>query len=857
MERFTWNNLDSGFIKEILRASDHTDDFEDMIQAAQDDKDILISMMNTICDYPDKKFIMNFRAIIEQNLLKNYPEEIKKICKILKIDGSNYNMKQAKLTKKALSSSLIGAYIGAILEIAGMDVEYNEFSKFRYTVSLNMAETQTEEIPLYDFQQDAVNKMREHFLKKDAASGLLIMPTGSGKSRTATYFLIREMISRGYQILWIAHRYMLLDQAADCFYNFAGLAKIENPVIKNYRISCISGEHLSIKSANKDEIVIASINSICRSKEHLRRILGKKVMIVVDEAHHTFAPTYQEVIRYIRKTKPDTKLLGLTATPVRGNEKDSKSLLQLYDNHIVYDIPMGELITKGILADPKFIRIETEEDFEPIISIDEEKMIKRYGELPESLVNKIASSNTRNAIIIKEYLDHKADYGKTLIFAMNVLHCRFLYEELSKHHIKCGHIYSGKEGNATIINDFKENRIDVLINVNIMTEGTDVPDIQTIFLTRPTQSEGLLMQMIGRGMRGIQAKGTESVNIVDFHDKWHIFNKWLNPEWVISDEKEEPKPKSNSERNSDYVSYEWKMCQEIYQALVFQAAEYGRNVSLPLAWYSLIDEEGEIYRMLLFEDQIDGILKMMKDKSLWKDNLEITAKDILDQYFAGFVHAPSERDIELLMDNVRTLEIPPQRNALAHRRKIDPYYVVKRAEEEARDVFELIDEVYQQYDITKDIYGSKEHYAMQVCRAKVYQRRSNIIGLKVEELPVELIPFDRAPYYDLQRLVQVVKDEMFDGTYAGISSIEWTDKSYKTYYGVYYGDDSSIRINSILNSKDVPEEVVKFVIYHELLHRDNMSHDTGFRFEEHKYPNWENCEHFLYGNMGLFDIEEW
>ena len=70
-----------------------------------------------------------------------------------------------------------------------------------------------------------------------------------------------------------------------------------------------------------------------------------------------------------------------------------------------------------------------------------------------------------------------------------------------------------------------------------MTEGMDVPDIQTVILTRPTQSEGLLMQCIGRGMRGHKAdKGTENVNIIDFHGKWSVFKKWLNPEWLIADE---------------------------------------------------------------------------------------------------------------------------------------------------------------------------------------------------------------------------------------------------------------------------------------------------------------------------------
>ena len=80
------------------------------------------------------------------------------------------------------------------------------------------------------------------------------------------------------------------------------------------------------------------------------------------------------------------------------------------------------------------------------------------------------------------------------------------------------------------------------------------------------------------------------------------------------------------------------------------------------------------------------------------------------------------------------------------------------------------------------------------------------------------------------------------------------------YYGLHTktGDgEHHIKINQILNSKSVPEEVVTYVIYHELLHRDNMSHNKEFREEEHKYPDYEECEYFLDGHMYEFDIYEW
>ncbi len=854
--KFSWNNFDVTFLKEIISATDDVEDKE--LYLATDDKDAIISCVNEICDYPDQKFVMQYRQIIEQQVLIYYPKEVKKICKANNITDRSFNEKQSKMCQKKMSGTMANAYCAALLNISGLEIRDYEYSNFRYTRSLNMSETKIEDVPLYDFQKKAVEALKHHFISLDKTAGMLVMPTGSGKSRTATYFLIKEMVSRGYQVIWLAHRHMLLDQAADCFYRFAGLSKIENPGIRNYRISCISGEHLRVSQVDKHEVIVASISSICRNKDHLRRILSKKVMIVVDEAHHTFAPTYQETIRFIKKCRKDVKLLGLTATPVRANEVDSQALLKLYDNNIVYSEAMSDLIAKGILASPEFIRRETGENFEAVISIDEEKLIRRYGELPETLVNKIALSNVRNELIINEYMNHKDQYGKTLIFALNILHCRFLYEELKRRGVKCDYIYSGLEGNSSTINAFKNGEIDVLINVNIMTEGTDVPDIQTVFLTRPTQSEGFLMQMIGRGLRGKEAGGTERAYIVDFHDTWSVFNKWLNPQWLIDDEIVVDGVEKNPEhKRYTYQEYEWQMCQDIYKSIVYENAEIDREVMLPVGWYSLIDSDGEIVRMLFFENQMEGILNMMKDKNVWKEDLSFTAQDAIDKYFTGFCEKPSIYELGLLMDNTRYNEEPPARYLLANRKSIEPLYVVEKAETEGLDLFALAGETYDNFDIVRDLYPSREAYISKVCNVKIYRNTKVILGQKVEELPLELIPFDRTPAYNLDQLVQEVKDEMFGGSFDGIGKIVWTDKAYKQFYGRHWLDTHDIEINQVLNSKDVNREVVKFVIYHELLHRDNRYHNAAFREEEHKYPNWSEWEHFLADNMNKFDIREW
>ena len=107
---------------------------------------------------------------------------------------------------------------------------------------------------------------------------------------------------------------------------------------------------------------------------------------------------------------------------------------------------------------------------------------------------------------------------------------------------------------------------------------------------------------------------TETVNIVDFHDQWDVFNKWLDPQWLIEEELVEPDEKVYEKKKREMVSYEWKACKALYRALRINAAESNCTVAVPAGWYTLIDEYGESTRMLVFEDQLAGLNRMMKDK---------------------------------------------------------------------------------------------------------------------------------------------------------------------------------------------------------------------------------------------------
>lgn len=268
--KFTWETFDTSFLRSIIDAAD-VEDKE--LYLRTEDKESIVGCVNSICDYPDKRFIYDYRNIIDNELLPNYEKQVAEICKALKITERSRNGRLTALSKKKTTDTLVNAYEAALLSISGLIVQPQEYSNFRYTKTLDMKATKVEEVALYDFQEEAVKKLKEHFIDRDMMEGMLVMPTGAGKSRTSTYFLIKEMISRGYQIIWLAHRHMLIDQAADCFYRFAGLSKIVNPNIKDYRLSCVSGEHLRMSQIDKHEVIVASVSSVYRNRKHLRRVL--------------------------------------------------------------------------------------------------------------------------------------------------------------------------------------------------------------------------------------------------------------------------------------------------------------------------------------------------------------------------------------------------------------------------------------------------------------------------------------------------------------------------------------------------------------------------------------------------------
>lgn len=407
----------------------------------------------------------------------------------------------------------------------------------------------------YEHQKNAMACL-DIINKEKAYSTLVVLPTGGGKTYTASMWLLKNAIDRKKKILWIAHRQMLLEQAAESFQKFAYAEVIPHISSFHFRIVTGASSHeRTIHIRPTDQLLIVSKDSIGRNLQRLDAWMAgeDEIYMIVDEAHHSTAKTYRKVISYVKEKVPNVKLIGLTATPFRTAEEEQGLLAKIYtdgvqngqavhgDIGITYQIGLKELINRRILSKPVFESYYTDEFYGKELGLKAWESIQHLDMIPDDLAEKMAESTARNKLIVETYQANQEKYGQTILFAVSVEHAIQLTAQFRKAGIAADYVVSSikdmitgvtlcREENEKKINAYRVGDLQVLINVNILTEGVDLPKTQTVFLTRPTVSTILMTQMIGRALRGTAAGGTANAYIVSFIDAWDEHIAWVNPE---------------------------------------------------------------------------------------------------------------------------------------------------------------------------------------------------------------------------------------------------------------------------------------------------------------------------------------
>jgi RecG-like helicase len=192
----------------------------------------LSAQMSRFCNEPDIAFVRTFRKEIEKYIFCN-EHYLKNICsKLISVNYAGINSDSIdsmynSIVSLEMNKTIAMMYL-TILQNIGLSIEDNEINSFFVNKKkMNLSDIMPSDISLEYYQKEAISYLREFYNNKNA--GLLVMPTGSGKTRTAVYFLLRYVISQGYQVIWLAHRSLLLQQTAETFYKNASLLKLAEP----------------------------------------------------------------------------------------------------------------------------------------------------------------------------------------------------------------------------------------------------------------------------------------------------------------------------------------------------------------------------------------------------------------------------------------------------------------------------------------------------------------------------------------------------------------------------------------------------------------------------------------------------
>ena len=332
---------------------------------------------------------------------------------------------------------------------------------------------------LRPYQVECVSKIEESFLEFNRV--LVTLFTGAGKTIIFSE-IANKYIKNGKKVLVLAHREELLDQAADKMMKFHG---VDFTLIK-------SGKEYD----ESKMFQIGSVQSLCKEDRLNKFDKDYYGLIIVDEAHHCMADTYQVIFKYFKSAK----VLGVTATP---NRSDGKKLAKFFEA-TAYEYKMEDGIRDGWLST---VIMRTGN-----VNIDLSKVRTVAGDF---IINELDDAITREFNKISKYIKSKLEHRKRiLIFTPRIASAEVLAEVLKRDGLNAEFVSGASKNRKEITEKFKSGEIRIICNSMLYTEGFDCPEVDCIINLRPTQSKGLFTQMLGRGTR--ICDGKENILYVDF-----------------------------------------------------------------------------------------------------------------------------------------------------------------------------------------------------------------------------------------------------------------------------------------------------------------------------------------------------
>lgn len=417
----------------------------------------------------------------------------------------------------------------------------------------------------HDVQKKALEAL-DLARKEGKNRGLVVLATGLGK----TFLSIFDAKLLGAKrILFIVHVDHILKQTKNSF------EKVMPERVDD--MGFFTGKE---KTYQGKDIIFSTIQTINKESNLSQFSADYFDYIIIDESHHTAAPSYRKVVDYFTPKF----FLGLTATPDR---MDAKDILEFYDNNLIFEMGQSEAIRQGYLASLNYKGFKDNVDYSNIYYNG-----FRYdiGDLNKNLM-----IERRDKAVIDKFKE-LAINKKTIGFCVSIDHADWCAEQFRAAGIDAVSIHSKIEDKNTngayqsaseIIDAFDKGKHQVAFVVDMLNEGIDIPDVECLLMLRPTESTAILTQQIGRGLR--IADNKDEILVLDFIGNYQTAPMILTSLGIknISDFKEDKK------KGVYYYENDGKMVEfqsEVVDIFRFMLSKSSRDVR-----GELISEEWKVY----------------------------------------------------------------------------------------------------------------------------------------------------------------------------------------------------------------------------------------------------------------------
>ncbi|RLV92657.1 GPI-anchor transamidase [Spathaspora sp. JA1] len=342
----------------------------------------------------------------------------------------------------------------------------------------------TKPLTLRDYQQDAVTSILDTINNGYRRIGVVIA-TGGGKTVVFSHLipLLKPFTpQRGNKVLVLVHTQELVAQATHKIRSINSDLNVQVEMRNQY-------------ASPEADVVVASVHSLARGDRLNRFTAGDFKAIIVDECHHAIASTWMKIFKYFNADSADSEVyvIGFTATFKRG---DNAALSSVFDK-IAYERTLETMIKNRELSDIDVSTIVIKQDLSKL------KVSRGDYDTRELSIAMRSHENIKRLAAGYLELQKLSKVKRTLIFCVDIQHCVDVCDHLQGLKINAQYVTgeTNKIDRDLIVDDFNDGKVEVLCNVRVFTEGTDIPAIDSIILARPTMSETLKFQMVGRGLR--------------------------------------------------------------------------------------------------------------------------------------------------------------------------------------------------------------------------------------------------------------------------------------------------------------------------------------------------------------------